>query len=58
MGLNLEMETFTSCAVLNAKHVSAYCRARLSALQASSLPLSPEKGKSGGVQEWVCQSWL
>ena len=29
-GLNLEIETFTSCAVLNAKHVSAYCRAWLS----------------------------
>lgn len=29
-GLNLETETFISCAVLNAKHVSAYCRAWLS----------------------------
>lgn len=29
-GLNLETETFTSCAVLNAKHVTAYCRGWLS----------------------------
>ena len=28
--LNLEIGTFTSCAVLNAKHVFTYCRAWLS----------------------------
>lgn len=30
MGLNLELKTFTFCAVLNAKHVPAHCSAWLS----------------------------
>lgn len=30
IGLNLELKTFTFCAVLNAKHVPAYCSAWLS----------------------------
>lgn len=46
-GLNLATETFTSCAVLNAKHVAAYCRARL--FQSSGPFASLWLRRGGGV---------